>query len=903
MIGALAGDIIGSPYTHNNLEDPGKFVGWNLFEESRTLHFRNRKSHGDVRTVAQLDGLTERQKRQYEAVEKSYGAGRSSMRDYGEICSYLLGSDSGALLPDTLASEYAVAVACGEYSRSAEEAVRKAAEIVQASQMRTSAMQGACAGAHAVWMAAHGSGLDEVKKVMENVYGLEFRSEDEQSFLLKGQFVKGEDGKLVIGDGNPDTSLQTILPVALDCVIRSRSWEEAVRRSVAMGGYSAAVAAMTGALAEHVFVVPQEIKARAKDYFSATELQLVDVFESRARSTAERRSDKIQTDNSLQVIRQEGRNSIYVIPENRPDMEAAARRVCSSLKRDFMMIRPEQLQDKLAQLAEQKDLSGNVLSGTYFETSRPEVCRLWLQDGKLNTSTSRKAVGEERLPSVERRMSALNSFEELKAYANDVRNELEAAAGISVTGRHVHFAEAFYPEVKSRSIDLMQGDVLRGRIRLDDMGMISVDTNVSTGINVGEYLEGVLNTMDIFHKNDGVAEIKQKLNEYCLDYGKIEDEDERMALKGDDSEAVSVKMKYTSNVDQAILDMSRERELHSAVVPDLTSREVRRNAVREQKRIDSIAKNEGRSREEAVGATLHVGSVFTIGHSNLSDDEFRRQLKHYGIDTLVDIRSFPKSKNYPHFNGDVLKDSLEEAGMSYVYSGKEMGGHILRRHDEKCNLYLLEGEGRKPEYMLFKDIDACREYCREVNRKTVESRRIQIIEPVALKPERWNDEKGMEEYRTDLKTFMNSKECSQELAGQISVRCGDFLSYEESMSREGFKEKLSEIRAMVKEGKRVAVMCSEGDPEACHRFAMVGYALRHPSDGRMKEIDVQHITRKGTLLSQDYLEGKLIKSYGLSDRPDALEVALRQKCVSLISKTKDDNRIRLSKPKARSMKR
>ena len=90
-------------------------------------------------------------------------------------------------------------------------------------------------------------------------------------------------------------------------------------------------------------------------------------------------------------------------------------------------------------------------------------------------------------------------------------------------------------------------------------------------------------------------------------------------------------------------------------------------------------------------------------------------------------------------------------------------------------------------------------------------------------------------------------------------------------------------------------MCSEGDPVCCHRFSMVGYALAHPADGRIKPMDVQHITRKGILLSQDYLEKKVIKAMALTEDPNGLSKAMHKKCISNLTQTKDERRIKITK--------
>jgi uncharacterized protein (DUF488 family) len=66
--------------------------------------------------------------------------------------------------------------------------------------------------------------------------------------------------------------------------------------------------------------------------------------------------------------------------------------------------------------------------------------------------------------------------------------------------------------------------------------------------------------------------------------------------------------------------------------------------------------------------------IFTIGHSNHSIDYFSELLKLYKIDTLVEVRSSPRSRFFPHFNQNNLKNTLQINGISYIDMGKTLGG-------------------------------------------------------------------------------------------------------------------------------------------------------------------------------------------------------------------------------------
>ena len=66
-------------------------------------------------------------------------------------------------------------------------------------------------------------------------------------------------------------------------------------------------------------------------------------------------------------------------------------------------------------------------------------------------------------------------------------------------------------------------------------------------------------------------------------------------------------------------------------------------------------------------------SVLTIGHSTRSLDEFIEILKSFQIEILVDVRSFPGSRRYPHFNREALQGPLGASGIDYIHL-PELGG-------------------------------------------------------------------------------------------------------------------------------------------------------------------------------------------------------------------------------------
>ncbi|HEX9489594.1 MAG TPA: DUF488 domain-containing protein [Stellaceae bacterium] len=73
-------------------------------------------------------------------------------------------------------------------------------------------------------------------------------------------------------------------------------------------------------------------------------------------------------------------------------------------------------------------------------------------------------------------------------------------------------------------------------------------------------------------------------------------------------------------------------------------------------------------------------TVFTIGHSTRSADEFVALLRDAGVDCIVDVRRFPFSRRYPHFNGESLAATLASAGIGYRHE-PALGGRRGRRRD------------------------------------------------------------------------------------------------------------------------------------------------------------------------------------------------------------------------------
>jgi uncharacterized protein (DUF488 family) len=65
--------------------------------------------------------------------------------------------------------------------------------------------------------------------------------------------------------------------------------------------------------------------------------------------------------------------------------------------------------------------------------------------------------------------------------------------------------------------------------------------------------------------------------------------------------------------------------------------------------------------------------IYTLGTDRRSEEDFTEILLAYSIQSLIDVRSFPRSK-IPIFSRENLEPLLKREGIEYHFLGKELGG-------------------------------------------------------------------------------------------------------------------------------------------------------------------------------------------------------------------------------------
>ena len=89
-------------------------------------------------------------------------------------------------------------------------------------------------------------------------------------------------------------------------------------------------------------------------------------------------------------------------------------------------------------------------------------------------------------------------------------------------------------------------------------------------------------------------------------------------------------------------------------------------------------------------------TIWTVGHSTRSGEEFTQILLAHGIEVLVDVRTFPGSRRYPQFNRAALAEELGAQEIRYRHEPR-LGGRRTPRPDSHNTAW------RNPQFRGYAD--------------------------------------------------------------------------------------------------------------------------------------------------------------------------------------------------------
>lgn len=255
MIGAIAGDIIGSRFEGHPAPPPG----FKLF------HRHCRFTDDTVCSLAIADALM---------AEADFAATlRDFVRRYpkagygGKFIKWALAGDAPAYNSWGNGAPMRVA-AVGWLATTEDEADTIAAAQAEVSHNHPYAITAAQAVARTILALRKGETVDDVRNWITQTFGYDLRP---KKALQRRGF---------------DVSAAGTVPPALTAAFEAQDWEGAVRTAVFVGGDTDTLACIAGAVAEAIYGVPPDIEAEARGYLTADLLAVLDRFEARRGNTS-----------------------------------------------------------------------------------------------------------------------------------------------------------------------------------------------------------------------------------------------------------------------------------------------------------------------------------------------------------------------------------------------------------------------------------------------------------------------------------------------------------------------------------------------------------------------------------------------------------------------------------------
>ena len=111
-------------------------------------------------------------------------------------------------------------------------------------------------------------------------------------------------------------------------------------------------------------------------------------------------------------------------------------------------------------------------------------------------------------------------------------------------------------------------------------------------------------------------------------------------------------------------------------------------------------------------------TIWTIGHSTRSFEEFVAMLLSFPIEMVTDIRSFPGSRKFPQYNKEALGVSLPQNNIQYIHL-KNLGGRRKVNPDSKSTAWRHVSFRGYADYM---ETDAFKEGINELEKIAVKLR-------------------------------------------------------------------------------------------------------------------------------------------------------------------------------------
>lgn len=108
--------------------------------------------------------------------------------------------------------------------------------------------------------------------------------------------------------------------------------------------------------------------------------------------------------------------------------------------------------------------------------------------------------------------------------------------------------------------------------------------------------------------------------------------------------------------------------------------------------------------------------LWTIGHSTRTMEAFIHLIKSEKIKQLIDVRRFPGSRKFPHFNKENVKVIIPENGIDYIHI-ESLGGRRKAMPDSKNTVWRHPSFKGYADYMETADFEEALKTLKELAKK------------------------------------------------------------------------------------------------------------------------------------------------------------------------------------------
>ena len=253
MYGAIAGDIIGSPYEGFNI----KTTDFELFKKSGQF------TDDTVLTVAIADALLNN--KNYAGKLQEYGRKYPNAGYGGTFYKWIFSENPQPY--NSWGNGSAMRVSpVGWAFNNINDVLQEAKKSAAVTHNHPEGVKGAQAVASAIFLARTGKSKNEIKKYLQNTfnYNLERRIDE------------------IRPNYKFDVSCQGSVPEAIIAFLESTDFENAIRLAISLGGDSDTIAAITGSIAEAFYKnIPTGILYEVKNKLPEDFIKVIELFRSK----------------------------------------------------------------------------------------------------------------------------------------------------------------------------------------------------------------------------------------------------------------------------------------------------------------------------------------------------------------------------------------------------------------------------------------------------------------------------------------------------------------------------------------------------------------------------------------------------------------------------------------------